>query len=74
MFSNEYGDWLTDQWWFWVLIAFGSFVAGVLGCLLITWRTHRRRRQRLRREFEVVAQEALRQVNAFSNAAGGARD
>lgn len=73
MLSVEYGDWLTNQWWFWMLLALGSFAASVLGNLLITWQAHRRRRQRFRREFEVVAQEALRQVHAFSKAVGATR-
>ena len=65
MFSVEYGDWLTSQWWFWALIAVGSLVAGLLAGQLISWQTHRRRRNQIRREFEAVAQDTMRLVNAF---------
>lgn len=65
MFSSEYGDWLTNQWWFWALIVLGSLAAGLLAGLLINWQTHRRRREQLRRDIEVATHDTLRQVGTF---------
>lgn len=40
--SDETGDWLTDQWWFWVLIFLWSVLLCVGGQALIYYINKRR--------------------------------
>lgn len=40
--SDETGDWITDQWWFWVLIFLWSVVLCVGGQALVYYLTKRR--------------------------------
>lgn len=49
MFSDAYGDWLTDQWWFWMGLFLVVFAVNLTGHYAVhAWRK-RRRQAALRR-------------------------